>query len=290
MAWAVGQDVGNPLRKLVLMVLADEHRDDTDLCCPGLERIAAIGEMSTKSAARHIDALAELGKITVYKRGRSHGYILHCPPKADAVSNEAPEPALATPDSVSTIADSLSATPDSVSKTLDRESTEPGRTDSNRERTGGRARKSADRATRLPDDWQPSQADIDFALEEGLDDRHIQRTADRFRDHWHAAPGERGRKLDWSATWRNWVRKDADDARRDRAPPAGNAQTGSQSTGRRSQVEVKRDLRRAGFEAINGLGGDGPADRSGTGFSPAGPDSLPERGFTPRLAAPAGAE
>ena len=84
-------------RKLVLMVLADE-RDDTDLCCPGLERIAAIGEMSTKSAARHIDALAELGKITVYKRGRSHGYILHCPPKADAVSNEAPEPAFATPD------------------------------------------------------------------------------------------------------------------------------------------------------------------------------------------------
>ena len=290
MAWAVGQDVGNPLRKLVLMVLADEHRDDTNLCCPGLERIAAIGEMSTKSAARHIDALAELGKITVYKRGRSHGYILHCPPKADAVSNEAPEPALATPDSVSTIADSLSATPDSVSKTLDRESTEPGRTDSNRERTGGRARKSADRATRLPDDWQPSQADIDFALEEGLDDGHIQRTADRFRDHWHAAPGERGRKLDWSATWRNWVRKDADDARRGRAPPAGNAQTGSQGTGRRSQGEVKRDLRRAGFEAINGLGGDGPADRSETGFSPAGPDSLPERGFTPRLAAPAGAE
>ena len=95
MAWAVGQDVGNPLRKLVLMVLADEHRDDTDLCCPGLERIAAIGEMSTKSAARHIDALAELGKITVYKRGRSHGYILHCPPKADAVSNEAP-PSLPT--------------------------------------------------------------------------------------------------------------------------------------------------------------------------------------------------
>ena len=267
MAWAVGQDVGNPLRKLVLMVLADEHRDDTDLCCPGLERIAAIGEMSTKSAARHIDALAELGKITVYKRGRSHGYILHCPPKADAVSNEAPEPALATPDSVSTIADSLSATPDSVSKTLDRESTEPGRTDSNRERTGGRARKSADRATRLPDDWQPSQADSDFALKEGLDHDAVRRAADRFRDYWHAEPGARARKLDWSKTWQNWVRKDADDARRGRATPAGNAQTGSQGTGRRSQGEVKRDLRSAGFEAINGLGGDGPAGRSGTGFS-----------------------
>ena len=65
MAWAVGQDVGNPIRKLVLMILADEHREDTDLCFPGLERIATIGEMSTKSAARHIDALADLGLITI---------------------------------------------------------------------------------------------------------------------------------------------------------------------------------------------------------------------------------
>ena len=123
MAWAVGQDVGNPLRKLVLMILADEHREDTDLCFAGLKWIAAIGEMSIKSAARHIDALAELRFITVYRSGRAHGYTLHCPPKADSLSDEEPAPDPTIPDSVPTKADSLSAKLDSVSKTPDREST-----------------------------------------------------------------------------------------------------------------------------------------------------------------------
>jgi hypothetical protein len=30
---------------------------------------------------------------------------------------------------------------------------------------------------------------------------------ERFRDHWAAAPAAKGCKLDWSATWRNWVRE-----------------------------------------------------------------------------------
>lgn len=31
-------------------------------------------------------------------------------------------------------------------------------------------------------------------------------TADSFRDYWVAKPGKDGVKLDWLATWRNWVR------------------------------------------------------------------------------------
>ncbi|MGR9087307.1 MAG: hypothetical protein ACU841_09570 [Gammaproteobacteria bacterium] len=30
----------------------------------------------------------------------------------------------------------------------------------------------------------------------------------RFRDYWIAQPGAKGRKLDWQATWRNWVRSE----------------------------------------------------------------------------------
>lgn len=30
----------------------------------------------------------------------------------------------------------------------------------------------------------------------------------RFRDYWIAQPGAKGRKLDWFATWRNWVRNE----------------------------------------------------------------------------------
>lgn len=31
--------------------------------------------------------------------------------------------------------------------------------------------------------------------------------AETFRDYWISAPGQRGRKADWEATWRNWCRK-----------------------------------------------------------------------------------
>lgn len=31
---------------------------------------------------------------------------------------------------------------------------------------------------------------------------------DRFRDYWTAQPGQKGIKLDWAATWRNWVRNE----------------------------------------------------------------------------------
>lgn len=60
-------------------------------------------------------------------------------------------------------------------------------------------------ATRLPDDWEPSESDIEFCISEkpGLS---VQSVADQFRDYWIAQPGAKGRKLDWPATWRNWVR------------------------------------------------------------------------------------
>lgn len=32
---------------------------------------------------------------------------------------------------------------------------------------------------------------------------------DTFRDHWRAAPGSKGVKADWEATWRNWCRRES---------------------------------------------------------------------------------
>jgi hypothetical protein len=39
-------------------------------------------------------------------------------------------------------------------------------------------------------------------------------TFDRFRDYWTAQPGQRGRKVDWQATWRNWCRNEKLDTRK----------------------------------------------------------------------------
>jgi hypothetical protein len=78
-------------------------------------------------------------------------------------------------------------------------------------------RESSPRATRLspdltlPDDWssfcQTERPDLDPA-----------KTFDKFRDYWTAKAGKDGAKLDWLATWRNWVREE-----RKQFPPAKQA-------------------------------------------------------------------
>jgi uncharacterized protein YdaU (DUF1376 family) len=61
------------------------------------------------------------------------------------------------------------------------------------------------RATRLPADWAPSESDVAFCRDE-RPDLLPSNVANQFRDYWVAQPGAKGRKMDWPATWRNWVR------------------------------------------------------------------------------------
>jgi len=60
------------------------------------------------------------------------------------------------------------------------------------------------RSTRFTDeslskDWE------DFCVEE-RPDLNPQKTFEKFKDYWIALPGQKGSKLNWTATWRNWVR------------------------------------------------------------------------------------
>ncbi|MGY0754935.1 helix-turn-helix domain-containing protein [Bordetella bronchiseptica] len=67
------------------------------------------------------------------------------------------------------------------------------------------------RGTRLPADWVLSRAWAEQAREIGptLTTEQIHEIAEEFRDYWVALPGAKACKLDWLATWRNWVRKEA---------------------------------------------------------------------------------
>lgn len=58
---------------------------------------------------------------------------------------------------------------------------------------------------RIPPDWEPSQADIEFALAKGMHRQRADTEAEKFRNYWTAKSGAAAAKLDWSATWRNWV-------------------------------------------------------------------------------------
>lgn len=62
------------------------------------------------------------------------------------------------------------------------------------------------RASRLPEDWVLPGDYGEWAQEQGLSDAEIKLESERFKDYWIAASGKTASKLDWLATWRNWIR------------------------------------------------------------------------------------
>jgi uncharacterized protein YdaU (DUF1376 family) len=61
------------------------------------------------------------------------------------------------------------------------------------------------RGSRLTQDWFLSKSMGDWATQE-RPDLDVRQVADQFKDYWVAQAGQKGVKLDWDATWRNWVR------------------------------------------------------------------------------------
>ena len=59
--------------------------------------------------------------------------------------------------------------------------------------------------SRLAQDWVLLKPWGDWAQQE-RPDLDVRKVADQFKDYWIAQPGQKGVKLDWEATWRNWVR------------------------------------------------------------------------------------
>lgn len=64
----------------------------------------------------------------------------------------------------------------------------------------------AGKATRLTADWTLPDTFRSFVLAERPDvDPDFE--AAKFRDYWIGVAGKQGTKLDWEATWRNWIRR-----------------------------------------------------------------------------------
>lgn len=98
---------------------------------------------------------------------------------------------------------STSTTP--VEQVLNECSTDVQLTNNHKPITNNQKRESQ-RGTRLPQDFQLSDEWIGFCRQQRpeLDPRDV---FEGFRDYWVAQPGQKGVKTDWTATWRNWVRR-----------------------------------------------------------------------------------
>lgn len=75
------------------------------------------------------------------------------------------------------------------------------------EHYGKRTDNTSTQGHRLPADWWPDAADCTYCTGLGL---NIERTADEFRDYWHAEAGQRARKVNWSLAWKRWCRRAAE--------------------------------------------------------------------------------
>lgn len=70
---------------------------------------------------------------------------------------------------------------------------------------------SSKRGSRLAPDWVLPKVWGTWALERGMPEARIRNEAEKFRNHWVSKPGKDGLKLDWEATWRNWVLRSLDE-------------------------------------------------------------------------------
>jgi hypothetical protein len=69
------------------------------------------------------------------------------------------------------------------------------------------AQKSGTRGTRLSRDFTVTDDMFAWATANGATPDLIASETEKFMDYWPAQPGARGVKLDWQATWRNWIRR-----------------------------------------------------------------------------------
>lgn len=96
--------------------------------------------------------------------------------------------------------------------------------------------------SRLPADWKPNLADTEYCKTE-RPDLLPSKVAQNFYDYWIAIPGAKGRKLDWSATWRGWVRKES-------------AATAGRPTGQQQRLTLDEQNALNNLEAIRLLDGN----------------------------------
>lgn len=196
--WAMQVEAPTPAAKLVLLVLADAHNGHTGECFPSLARIVkatGYSESTVKYAVRDLEQAGLLSRQSMAdESGRTKGVKYTLNISQGRGQNM-------TPGGQETTGEGSEYDPprgQNMTPHIDNREKEPGK-------EPGKAR-----ATRLPPDWSAPPEFIDFAISEGFTrDDIVRRIEPTFRDYFTSASGPASRKVDWFATWRNWVRRDA---------------------------------------------------------------------------------
>ena len=229
-AWKTDMPTG---RKFVLLALCDNANDQGE-CYPSIQRIAGKCSMCERAVQGHLADLEQAGMVVRdIRRGRSTLYRINprrfCTPAENAPPQILhPTPAESAP---ITVTEPLSKPSLNRQRVRAHENGDDGGPPENKKPK----RLHATTATRISPDWNPTDDDIEFATSAGIEPQDIPAIADRFRDYWLAKPGIDGTKLDWPATWRNWIRREV-------VGGHGGGSAGGSRRGRRTSADAFAEL------------------------------------------------
>jgi hypothetical protein len=105
---------------------------------------------------------------------------------------------------------------------------------------------AAKRGARLPEDWQPSLADFEWAAAECPNVNAKAATA-MFKNYWGAASGQSSRKSDWTKAWKFWLQRDQFNNLK-RGPNGAHHESASERVARKNRERAGA----AGGREING--------------------------------------
>lgn len=187
--------VGNPLRKLVLLKLADNASDQGE-CWPSYQYIADQCEISKRSVMSHIDDLCQSGLLKkVFRKGpkgnSTNIYILTLPSAGDSL-----------PSAGDSLGGSAGAAPriSHSFEPVNEPNSLSGREGFMSEAAKRRIGISPGGAIPLPPMFKPSEEHIAMAREKGVS---IETELLNFKDY-HTARGTM--LLDWNSAFRVWIR------------------------------------------------------------------------------------
>jgi len=231
MTWVWDHSRARGSQHHVLLAIADCASDDGSNAYPSITELMRKTRLSERAVQYALKGLMTLGELFVSSNGGPRGcnryrVVMASTPQIQHPAEFAPPPQIlrhAKSDlsqewvvsHPAHLAPRTSSTPQDVRR--DDADLAPGTVlDPSEKKISSSKRSSEPRGSRLPEPYDITEAMRDWVRTECPDVRLPEH--DRFCDYWRGQPGAKGRKADWFATWRNWMRRAQDDiaARKDR--------------------------------------------------------------------------
>jgi len=207
-SWALEQNIGDSIAKLVLIGISDRYNDEYNVAWPSIKWLAIAASCSERTVMRKVQKLIEMGLLSVDKTpNKTNRY--HIEPLRTKVG-----------DTVSPSDTALSPSGDTYL------SPEQYKTINNK-----------NRKTKVCD-WTPTDEDLAYAASKGLNGGEVLQSIRM----WDQQNGNKAAYVDVQAFWRNWCMRDAKNKpkRVTGQPRAFNSQSSEWTPPQRKMVSLEQ--------------------------------------------------